>query len=712
LVREKLEKGRDLMTRQNDWCTISEIMAEKLLDDIDWTEQEIELNPILKGLSEKKKGRGNHPNRDHKSSYTLSGRILHPHGHYPESIQLEPVVALLRGQVRVNWHCYQVNDIEIQLRIAREFNISIAAFHHALDIYQVTAALHKWKKEGRHPIGAAIFSDHWGYKKEAYGASVYAPQVLEKAKIPFAFKSDHPVLHSQFLVHESAKAIQYGLSEQSTLRALTSVPAKLMGVDYRIGSIRKNMDADIVIWQSNPFAIGSLPEKVIVDGAIAFEENPLSKYPRGPILPEPNTPLIARVPIQPREKNLNVHLQNIGKIIAGNQEVLNQEMMITKSQIICLGQKCESHSENVQVIDLKGATVTLPLTLAGSILGLSEIAQEPGTQDGESQGGPENSFIFARDGLQAGGLMERSTANQGIGLAISVPGFKGASTFGVSTLFATNFTTPEILEPVVAVHKHIGNSVKESNSITGSISGQIANLRHLLLKSSKILTSEGAKADVTMGDNILDQVKQGEIPLVLHVDSANDMSALLQLKDQVDSQRKQRWIFSGAAEVHLILDALQNHNNTVSILLSPARCIPMQWQTRRCLLPPQTDEYGAMHVAHSLRALGIPFALATHPIEMAMARSLRFEAGWVRRLGNLSTLHALKSITTDVLEMFLPKASRYSPSLILDQPIKLLQLGGAPRFSVWNGNPLELTTQLLFSVDASSDQLINYPVHK
>ena len=43
-----------------------------------------------------------------------------------------------------------------------------------------------------------------------------------------------------------------GFSSGDVLKMITSVPARLLGVDDRVGSIEKGKDADIVIWSANP----------------------------------------------------------------------------------------------------------------------------------------------------------------------------------------------------------------------------------------------------------------------------------------------------------------------------------------------------------------------------------------------------------------------------------------------------------------------------
>jgi imidazolonepropionase-like amidohydrolase len=81
----------------------------------------------------------------------------------------------------------QVEDMEMMIRISKEFDFSITTFHHALEAYKIPEIL----KENF--IKVAIFSDLWGYKMEALEGSVWAPSILAERGIEVALKSDHPV---------------------------------------------------------------------------------------------------------------------------------------------------------------------------------------------------------------------------------------------------------------------------------------------------------------------------------------------------------------------------------------------------------------------------------------------------------------------------------------------------------------------------------------
>ncbi|OAD66860.1 hypothetical protein PHYBLDRAFT_98329, partial [Phycomyces blakesleeanus NRRL 1555(-)] len=222
LLRERLEKARKLKEDQEDWCSAAQTV------------------------------------------FSNGGRL---ESRFPIDLRLESLVSLLRGDVLLNIHCYETHDIEAMVRHSLEFNFTISAFHHALDAYRVPEIL----KRAANNITVATFADHWGYKKEAFQASPRAPKILLDAGIPVALKSDHPVLNSQHLMFEAAKSAHYGLSAQEAFKTVTSVPANAMGLGHRIGSLKAGYDADVVVWDRSPLALGATPLQVFVDGVALFD---------------------------------------------------------------------------------------------------------------------------------------------------------------------------------------------------------------------------------------------------------------------------------------------------------------------------------------------------------------------------------------------------------------------------------------------------------
>ncbi len=97
-----------------------------------------------------------------------------------------------------------------------------------------------------------------------YKYSPYNPYLLYKNKIDFAFTTSGLKSPSEFW-ENLKKIIERGFPEEYALKALTEIPAKLLGVYDKIGSIEKGKLAHLVITDGNIFKEGKIYE-VFADG--------------------------------------------------------------------------------------------------------------------------------------------------------------------------------------------------------------------------------------------------------------------------------------------------------------------------------------------------------------------------------------------------------------------------------------------------------------
>lgn len=89
---------------------------------------------------------------------------------------------------------------------------------------------------------------------------------LGKAGVPFAFSLDLPFDAPDALRFSTAMALRGGLERAVALDALTAQAARIAGVQDRVGSLAKGLDADFVLWSGDPLDLGSRPIAVYVDG--------------------------------------------------------------------------------------------------------------------------------------------------------------------------------------------------------------------------------------------------------------------------------------------------------------------------------------------------------------------------------------------------------------------------------------------------------------
>lgn len=332
LFRKRINEAKQLLKQQDEWCG-----AARYLEKVHGESAYLYMN--------------------------------HP---FPNMLKDESLMAMLRNEVLLNVHCYESYDLETMIRIKNEFGFRIAAFHHALEAWQIADII------AREKIGTALFADNWGYKKEAYDASVHAPEILESAGVKVALKSDHPVTNAQELLYQAVRAHHYGLSAEKAFAAVTSVPADLMGVGWRIGRLKKGYDADIVIWDRNPMVVGASPVQILIDGIPAFtRENKQSlknKVEEELIAPEPT--LVPEYPVKPtthldaemiksivKDKPSSITFKGLKAIYAqpnSSPKPESGKVVIESGIVSCVGAECPDKGV---VVDMNGTGVVTPVSV-------------------------------------------------------------------------------------------------------------------------------------------------------------------------------------------------------------------------------------------------------------------------------------------------------------------------------------------------------------
>ena len=180
------------------------------------------------------------------------------------NLQLEALAEVLAGKVRLNIHSYQVNHFETLFRIADEFHFQIAALHHALDAYMIAPEI------ARRHIGVVTFADDWGFKVEAIDAIPQNAYLLWKSGVLVSLHTDNPVIEERDYIEQAAIINHYGMPDEAALQTVTINPAKILGIDNRVGSIDPGKDADLTIWTGNPLELTSKADRVFIDGKLIY----------------------------------------------------------------------------------------------------------------------------------------------------------------------------------------------------------------------------------------------------------------------------------------------------------------------------------------------------------------------------------------------------------------------------------------------------------
>jgi len=185
---------------------------------------------------------------------------------------LESLAEVLRGNVFVQWHCYNVNDMEGAMEVADEFGFQIRSFHHGVEAYKIADIL------AQKGISASIWSDWGGFKMEAMDG-VRANLAMVHAAGAKAVVHSDDASGMQRLNQDAAKSIAEGrtlginITEDEAIRWITINAAWTLGLDDKVGTLEPGKNADVVLWSGNPFSIYSRAEMVWTDGAMLFDRS-------------------------------------------------------------------------------------------------------------------------------------------------------------------------------------------------------------------------------------------------------------------------------------------------------------------------------------------------------------------------------------------------------------------------------------------------------
>ena len=184
---------------------------------------------------------------------------------------LEVMARVLEGELPLLITVHRHQDIMAALRVAREFDIRIV-LDGASEAYLL---LDEIRTAGVpvviHPtmMRAGSF-----FSPETENASMETAAKLHAAGIPFAMQSGYEsyVPKTRVVLFEAAMAVAHGLGFDAALASITLDAARLIGVDDRVGSIERGKDADLALFDGNPFEYTAHCVGVVINGEVVSRE--------------------------------------------------------------------------------------------------------------------------------------------------------------------------------------------------------------------------------------------------------------------------------------------------------------------------------------------------------------------------------------------------------------------------------------------------------
>jgi imidazolonepropionase-like amidohydrolase len=186
------------------------------------------------------------------------------------NLRLEALVRVLDKEIPLIITAHRSQDILTALRLAGEFGFTLwldgaaEAYRH---IEEIRAA----------GIPVLVHPPMARTTGELSNGTFRLAAILREAGIPFAFQSGFEgyVPKTRVVTFEAAQAVAHGLSTEDALAALTINAARLLGIVDRVGSIEVGKDADLALFDGDPFEWTTHCLGAVVDGvSYPGEERP------------------------------------------------------------------------------------------------------------------------------------------------------------------------------------------------------------------------------------------------------------------------------------------------------------------------------------------------------------------------------------------------------------------------------------------------------
>ena len=180
--------------------------------------------------------------------------------------QLEALVPVVSGDMPLVVRVDRASDIRVVLGIARAFALKLVIVS-AAEGWQVAAELFA----AQVPVMVGAMSNI-PLSFDALNSRQENAAILRAAGVSVSLIGNGPGDPLSFNVRnirqEAGNAVAYGMRWDDALLAVTLAPATALGVADRVGALRTGNDADIVLWDGDPFEFATRATAVYIRGAL------------------------------------------------------------------------------------------------------------------------------------------------------------------------------------------------------------------------------------------------------------------------------------------------------------------------------------------------------------------------------------------------------------------------------------------------------------
>jgi len=508
----------------------------------------------------------------------------------PPDLSARALLPVVRGEIPLMLHVERRSDILAALRLGDEFGLDLI----------LTGAADAWKVIPELSArDVPVILERVYRRSENTEERDFRPDTparLAAAGVRVAFRAEEGGLFINpavawgggDMLELAALAVESGMDPDAALRAITIEPARMIGLDDRVGSIEPGKDADLLILNGHPLSVRSLPEAVFIDGRLVYKKTEGEHFaaPRPPDLPRrpaPETGPVRRSAKGPGDHpaapmkgggDRDVLVIRNGRLFPVTGPVMEKGTVIIRGgRIAALGRDIDIPA-GARVIDAAGGSVLPGLfdafTAAGAFTPGDPVA------DFDEAASPLAPRLRIIDALDPAAPPPAAALRAGVTSLLCAPG-PGNVLSGRSAVIRPYGESAEKMTRLfpAAMHGGLGEIPKRRWGDKGASPmtrmGEAAMLRQALLDARRFAAEpqEERKGRVPTESDldaaVLAPVAEGELPLVLHADRLDDIHTAVRLADEIGF----RLIIQHGAEAGRAADMLAGKG--IPVLLGPAR---------------------------------------------------------------------------------------------------------------------------------------------
>ncbi len=178
----------------------------------------------------------------------------------------EMLLKILSGSVPVRCHSHRADDIRTAIRLSEEFGFRLV-IDHATESHKIKEII---KEKGIPVVVGPLLTSR--SKRELKNRTMETPGIMMKEGITVAITTDAPVIPIHGLRDTVIMAIRNGLPEDRALETITINPAKILGIEDRVGSLDVGKDADFLIFDGDPLDARSSVVETYIDGKRVYKK--------------------------------------------------------------------------------------------------------------------------------------------------------------------------------------------------------------------------------------------------------------------------------------------------------------------------------------------------------------------------------------------------------------------------------------------------------